>query len=124
MASRPTHRTSSNRSAGSGPSSGRSSTPLPTVGRVFFAAHRRMERPDDPLLSGWHAVNRLREWRGDTHWAIVAAAGLDGTEASIVHNAWLGYERDWLARSRGAVPTRSLRPGRRSRRRGSPPATR
>ena len=47
------------------------------MGRVFFAAHLRMPRPDDPLLSGWHAVNCLREWRGDTHWALVAAAGLD-----------------------------------------------
>lgn len=77
---------------------------LPTVGRVFFAAHLRMPRPDDPLLSGWHAVNGLREWRGDTHWALVAAAGLAGVEASVLHNAWLGYERDWLPKSRGSSP--------------------
>ncbi len=77
---------------------------LPAVGRVFFAAHRRMPRPTDELLSGWHAVNCLREWRGDTHWALVAATGLSGVEASVVHNAWLGYERDWLARSRGSSP--------------------
>ncbi len=77
---------------------------LPSVGRVFFAAHLRMPRPSDPLLSGWHAVNCLREWRGDTHWAIVAAAGLTGIEASILHNAWLRYERDWLPRSRGSAP--------------------
>ena len=75
---------------------------LPTAGRVFFAAHLRMPRPDDPLLSGWHAVNCIREWRGDLHWALVAAAGLDGIEASILHNTWLGYERDWLAKSRGS----------------------
>jgi hypothetical protein len=75
---------------------------LPTVGRVFFAAHLGMPRPGDPLLSGWHAVNCLREWRGDTHWALVAAAGLGGIEASILHNAWLGYEPDWLPRSRGS----------------------
>ena len=75
---------------------------LPSVGRVLFAAHLRMGRPDDPLLSGWHAVNALREWRGDTHWALVAAAGLTGTEASVLHNAWLGYERDWLPTSRGS----------------------
>jgi hypothetical protein len=74
---------------------------LPAVGRVFFAAHLRMPRAQDPLLSGWHAVNCLREWRGDLHWALVAAAGLDGVEASILHNAWLGYERDWLPVSRG-----------------------
>jgi hypothetical protein len=77
---------------------------LPTTGRVFFAAHLRMPRPDDPVLAGWHAVNCLREWRGDVHWALVTAAGLDGVEASILHNAWLGYERDWLAKSRGTAP--------------------
>lgn len=76
---------------------------LPTTGRVFFAAHARMTRPADPLLAGWHAVNCVREWRGDTHWALVAAAGLDGVEASVLHNAWLGYERDWLPRSRGSA---------------------
>jgi hypothetical protein len=77
---------------------------LPSVGRVLFATHLRMPRPHDPLLSGWHAVNCVREWRGDLHWALVAAAGLDGTEASILHNAWLGYERDWLPKSRGTEP--------------------
>ncbi|MFN8051943.1 MAG: hypothetical protein U0Q22_10925 [Acidimicrobiales bacterium] len=75
---------------------------LPTSGRTFYAAHLRMPRPTDPALSGWHAVNCLREWRGDTHWALVVAAGLSGVEASILHNAWLGYERDWLATSRGS----------------------
>ena len=74
---------------------------LPTVGRVLFASHLRMPRPDDPLLAGWHAVNAVREWRGDTHWAVVAAHGLTGVEASILHNRWLGYEDDWLPRSRG-----------------------
>lgn len=75
---------------------------LPTVGRPFFAAHLGMARPADPVLSGWHAVNCVREWRGDTHWALVAAAGLGGVEVSVLHNAWVGYERDWLPRSRGS----------------------
>ena len=77
---------------------------LPLIGRVFFGAHLAMPRPDDPLLSGWHAVNCLREWRGDTHWALVVAQGLTHAEASILHNAWLGYEADWLATSRGTSP--------------------
>lgn len=77
---------------------------LPTVGRVLFGAHLRMPRPDDPLLSGWHAINCIREWRGDTHWALVAGEGLSGIEASILHNAWLGYEQDWLPQSRGSGP--------------------
>jgi hypothetical protein len=76
---------------------------LPTVGRPLYASHLRMARPTDPLLSGWHAVNCIREWRGDTHWAIVVASGLSGIEASILHNAWLGYERDWLPGSRGST---------------------
>jgi hypothetical protein len=32
------------------------------------------------------------------------AAGLTHAEASILHNAWLGYEGDWLALSRGTTP--------------------
>lgn len=77
---------------------------LPTVGRVFMAAHLALARPDDPLLSGWHAVNCVREWRGDTHWAIVVAAGLTHPEASILHNAHVRYEPDWMPKSRGATP--------------------
>ncbi len=77
---------------------------LPMIGRVFYGAHLAMPRPTDPLLSGWHAVNCLREWRGDTHWALIVGAGLTHPEASILHNAWLGYERDWLAKSRGTTP--------------------
>ena len=86
---------------------------LPSVGRVLFAAVRAMPRPTDPLLSSWHAVNAVREWRGDTHWAITIAAGLDHAEASILHNAWLGYDPDWLALSRG-TPADSLDAGWRS----------
>lgn len=77
---------------------------LPRLGRAFFGAHLTLERPGDPLLSGWHAVNCIREWRGDTHWAIVAAEGLDGPQASILHNAYMRYEGDWLAESRGIRP--------------------
>lgn len=78
---------------------------LPMVGRTFFGAHLAMDRPADPLLSGWHAVNCIREWRGDTHWALVAAAGLNGPEVTILHNAYMNYEGDWLAISRGIAPT-------------------
>jgi len=77
---------------------------LPRVGRVLFGAHLALPRSGDPVLSGWHAVNCLREWRGDTHWALVVASGLTHPEASILHNAWLGYEGDWLAHSRGTAP--------------------
>lgn len=77
---------------------------LPLAGRPFVASHLALPIPDDPLLSSWHAVNFIREWRGDTHWAIVASHNLSGNEASILHNAWLGYEGDWLSLSRGNSP--------------------
>ena len=77
---------------------------LPVIGRTFFGAHLAMPRPEEPVLSGWHAINCVREWRGDTHWALVVAAGLTHAETSILHNAWLGYEPDWLAKSRGTQP--------------------
>lgn len=76
----------------------------PVEGRVFYGAHRSLPRPDDPVLSLWHAVNCLREWRGDTHWALLVSEGLSGVEAGIVHNAWLGYDPDWIPESRGNQP--------------------
>jgi hypothetical protein len=76
---------------------------LPIAGRVLFAATRAWPRPDgDPLLSAWLAVNAIREWRGDTHWAIHAAEGIGEIEAGVLDGAWRAYEGDWLPRSRGA----------------------
>lgn len=75
---------------------------LPVSGRVLFAAHRQQPRPDDPLLSAWLAVNCIREWRGDTHFAILAAEEISGTQAGLLHNAMLNYPPDWIPRSRGS----------------------
>lgn len=75
---------------------------LPLDGRALFAAHLRHRRPDDPLVSAWLAVNCIREWRGDTHWALHVAEGVDGTMAGLLDAAWRGHDDDWLPRSRGA----------------------
>ena len=75
---------------------------LSPSGRVLFAAHRAWPRPDDSLVSAWLAVNCIREWRGDTHFAIQTAEGLSGTAAGILDGAWRNYEDEWLPRSRGA----------------------
>jgi hypothetical protein len=80
----------------------RAADALPCAGRVLFASTRSWPRPDDDLLSAWLAVNSIREWRGDTHWAIQIAEGISGTAAGILDGAWRNYEGDWLARSRGA----------------------
>lgn len=75
---------------------------LPMSGRVLFAAHRQRARPDDPLLSAWLAVNCIREWRGDTHFAILAAEDLSAAQAGVLHNALLNYPEGWIPRSRGS----------------------
>lgn len=75
---------------------------LPLDGRPFFAAHLRHRREDEPLLSAWLAVNAIREWRGDTHWAIHNVDGIDGAMAMLLDAAWRGHDDDWLPRSRGA----------------------
>lgn len=75
---------------------------LPVGGRALYAAHRDWPRPDDALLSAWLAVNCIREWRGDTHWAMQIADGLSGTASGVLDGAWRSYEEDWLPRSRGA----------------------
>ena len=75
---------------------------LPSSGRVLFAAHRAWPRPDDPLVSAWLAVNCIREWRGDTNWAIQINEGISGVAAGLLDGAWRGYDDDWLPRSRGA----------------------
>jgi hypothetical protein len=76
---------------------------LPSAGRVLFASTRAWPRPsDDALLSAWLAINCIREWRGDTHWAVQISEDISGTAAGILDGAWRHYEGDWLPRSRGA----------------------
>ena len=75
---------------------------LSSSGRILFAAHRQWQRPDDPLVSAWLAVNCIREFRGDTHFAVLASEDLTGPQAGLLHDAFLNYPGDWIPRSRGA----------------------
>jgi hypothetical protein len=76
---------------------------LPGEGRALFAAHRAWPRPEGPAaLRAWLALNCIREWRGDTHWAMQIAEGLSPTASGILDGAWRAYDDDWLPRSRGA----------------------
>ena len=75
---------------------------LPLSGRVLYAAQLGHRRLDDPLTDAWLAVNCIREWRGDTHWAMLTADGITGVQAGILDGARRSYEEDWLPRSRGA----------------------
>ena len=64
-------------------------------------------RPDDrdPGLSAWHAINCIRELRGDNHWALLASEGIDDVEAGLLHSAMIDVDEygdeEWIARSRG-----------------------
>ncbi|MDH3705458.1 MAG: hypothetical protein OES57_05290 [Acidimicrobiia bacterium] len=88
--------------AAMGPALWAAADSLTPAGRVLFAAHRQWPRPDDPLASAWLAVNCIREWRGDTHWAIQISEDLGEVAVGILDGAWRGYEDGWLPRSRGA----------------------
>ncbi|MEM8707814.1 MAG: hypothetical protein AAGE98_15220 [Actinomycetota bacterium] len=75
--------------------------------RPFFSAFRALPRPADrdPGLSAWHAINCIRELRGDNHWALLASEGIDDVEAGLLHSAMIDVEEygdeEWIARSRG-----------------------
>ena len=84
-----------------GPALWRAADELPESGRTLFAAHRSAPRVDDPVVSTWLGVNCLREWRGDTHFAVLLSEGIDRVQAGILHDAHLNYG-GWIPRSRGA----------------------
>ncbi|MFZ9818797.1 MAG: SCO6745 family protein [Ilumatobacteraceae bacterium] len=76
---------------------------LPVAGRTMHAAHRSWPRAEhDPLIHAWLALNCIREWRGDTHFAILATHDISGVQAGLLHDAYLGYPGEWIPRSRGA----------------------
>lgn len=75
---------------------------LPTSGRAFFSSLLEWPRHEDPLTSAWLAVNAIREWRGDTHWAIMVSEDIDAVMAGILDGARHDYDDHWLPRSRGA----------------------
>jgi hypothetical protein len=69
---------------------------------VLFAAHKSWARPENSALSAWNALNTIREWRGDTHFGILVAEDIGIVEAGLLHDAWMGYPKEWIPRSRGA----------------------
>ena len=72
----------------------------PLGGRPLFAANRALPWPDEPLAALWHAATLLREHRGDTHTAVLSAAGVTGRECNVLHSAAGAIPRDYIARTR------------------------
>jgi hypothetical protein len=69
-------------------------------GRPLFAANLALPWPDEPVAALWHATTLLREHRGDTHVAVLAASGISGRECNVLHAAAGRVERDYIARAR------------------------
>jgi len=71
-----------------------------TAGRPLAAANADLPWPGEPHLVLWHAINVLREHRGDGHIAALQAAGLDPCEA-LVSFAAIGAAPQEVFASRG-----------------------
>ena len=70
------------------------------AGRPLAAANADLPWPDEPHLVLWHAINVLREHRGDGHIAALQVAGLDPCE-SLVSFAAIGAAPEEVFASRG-----------------------
>lgn len=57
---------------------------LDFAGKPLAAAQAALPRPADPIGGLWHATTVLREFRGDCHWSVIAAAGLNGVAANTL----------------------------------------
>ena len=74
-----------------------------TAGRPLAAANADQPWPGEPHLRLWHAINVLREHRGDGHIAALQVAGLDPCE-SLVSFAAIGAAPAEVFASRGWSP--------------------
>ena len=79
---------------------GKAAKSAPLCGRPLFAANRALPWPEEPLAALWHATTLLREQRGDTHTAVLSAAGVTGRECNVLHAASGAIPRDYIARTR------------------------
>lgn len=62
------------------------------MGRPLFAGMSALAWPDQAHGRLWHATSLLREHRGDSHVAACVAAGLDGIEANVLTELWVGFD--------------------------------
>jgi hypothetical protein len=74
------------------------------MGRPLFSGRRADGRPSDPVHRLWWACGLVREHRGDSHVAAVAAAGLNPVEANIVTELWVGMPLLSYTATRGWSP--------------------
>ncbi|MGA9276013.1 SCO6745 family protein [Ilumatobacter sp.] len=69
--------------------------------RPLCAAHLGLEWSDEPIGVLWQACTVLREHRGDSHWVVTVAEGLDAVECHVLHATDGHMPRDLLQRVTG-----------------------
>ena len=79
---------------------GKAARQAPLEGRTLFAANRALPWPEEPLAALWHAATLLREQRGDTHIAVLAARGVSGRECNVLQVAAGKVPREYMAVAR------------------------
>jgi hypothetical protein len=73
----------------------------PRHGRPLFAAVAGAPWPQDPpLLALWHGANKLREFRGDGHIAVLLSEGVGPVEALVIYAAMRGGDKKVLLHGR------------------------
>jgi hypothetical protein len=65
-------------------------------GHPMFASNKALPWPDDPVASLWHSATLLREHRGDTHIAVLAAEGISGRACNVLHSASGKVPREYM----------------------------
>lgn len=76
----------------------------PLLGRPLFAGLAELPWPDDGLGRLWRCCELLRELRGDGHVGVLVAEPIDGVEASILTELWLGGPLGAYSGTRGWSP--------------------
>ncbi|MGC4111287.1 MAG: MarR family transcriptional regulator [Nocardioides sp.] len=73
-------------------------TSAPTEGRPLYAGLRACAVPEEPVTRLWHAANLLREYRGDSHNAVLVAHGISGGEGHVLFAYSLGMPAEDFSR--------------------------
>ena len=60
---------------------------LEPAGRALGAANAELPAPADPPAALWQAATVLREYRGDGHFAVLTAHGVNGCQSHVLRDA-------------------------------------
>ena len=73
-------------------------TSAPTEGRPLYAGLRALPVPEEPVSRLWHAATMLREYRSDSHNAVLLSHGIGGSEAHVMLSLSWGMPVDQFDR--------------------------